>query len=145
MVGFAAFYLWQAAAIALDPWSAEEAIDARTLPLLYACGLLMLAVVLFVRPPAPGTGGAPSPPASISRRRWLALAGQCVAIVGFGAAIPWAGPWVALAALLLASLLIAGERRWWVLAAAPVVTAAASWLLIVAVLGVYIDPGRWFS
>ena len=146
LVGFAAVYLWQASAIALDPWSAEEAINARTLPVTYACCLLILALALFARPQPDARGDAPSPPASASnRKRWLALAGHCGAIVGFGAAIPWAGPWLALAALLLASLLIAGERRWWVLVAAPAITAAASWALIVAVLGVYIDPGRWFS
>ena len=142
LIGFAAVYLWQASAIALDPWSAEEAINARTLPVIYACCLLILAVALFIRPPTPGD--APSPPAE-GWRRWLTLAAHCGAIVGFGVAIPWAGPWLALAALLLASLLIAGERRWWVLVTAPAVTAAASWLLIVVVLGVYIDPGRWFS
>ena len=144
LVGFAAVYLWQASAIVLDPWSAEEAINARTLPVIYACCLLVLALVLLARPQAGAKDQAPSPPSTV-RRRWLTLAAHCGAILGFGMAIPWAGPWLALAALLLASLAIAGERRWWVLVAAPVATAAASWLLIVVVLGVYIDPGRWFA
>ena len=145
LVGFAAVYIWQALTIALDPWSAEEAINARTLPLLYGSGLLILGACLALRPVAHQNGARPSRASSAVRRRWLGLAAQCCAIIGFGLAIPWAGPWLALAGLLTASLLIAGERRWWVLALAPVVTAASAWVLISVVLEVYVDPGRWFS
>lgn len=138
-------YLWQALAIELDPWSAEEAINARTLPVIYGVGLLLVAVALFLRPGPQADGAPPSPTPFAGRRRWLSLAGQCCAIVGFALAIPRAGPWLALAGLLVAALAIAGERRWWVLVLAPAATAALGWLLIAVVLDVYIDPGRWWA
>ena len=145
LAGFAAVYIWQALTITLDPWSADEAINARTLPLVYGGGLLILGVWLALRPGPRPDGARPSPASPASRRRWRSLAAQCCAIVGFGVAIPWAGPWLALAGLLVAALLIAGERRWWVLVLAPTVTAALAWVLIAIVLEVYVDPGRWFS
>ena len=145
LAGFAAVYIWQALTITLDPWSADEAINARTLPLIYGGGLLVLGVCMALRPGPRTDGARPSPASPASRRRWRSLAAQCCAIVGFGVAIPWAGPWLALAGLLIAALLIAGERRWWVLALAPTVTAALAWVLIAIVLEVYVDPGHWFS
>ena len=117
----------------------------RTLPLVYGGGLLILGVCLALRPGPRPDGARPSPASPASRRRWRSLAAQCCAIVGFGVAIRWAGPWLALAGLLVAALLIAGERRWWVLVLAPAVTSALAWVLIAIVLEVYVDPGRWFS
>jgi len=141
LAAVAVAYIWQAYAIPLDPWSAAEAINARTLPLVYGVVLLAISLVLAVRPPSAGTEAAVS--SSLGRRRALAL--HSVAIIGFGALIPWAGLWLSLAVLLVAGLLIAGERRSLVLGLAPVVTAGMAWLLITVLLDVYIDPGRWFS
>ena len=139
LAALAVVYLWQTLAIPLDPWSASEPINARTLPLVYGFALLAIALVLASRPPSPTVAQFPPP------SRWRSLAAHSVAIVGFGVLIPWAGLWISLAALLVAGLLIAGERRVWVIAAAPLATAGTAWLLIALVLDVYIDPGRWFS
>jgi len=144
LAAFAAAYLWQAQAIPLDPWSASEAIHARTLPLAYGALLLVLALALLIRSAWPRRSAETAPDAG-SKRRWLTLAKHSAAIVGFGALIPFAGLGLALAALLLASLRSAGERRPLLLALAPLGTAGLAWLLIAVLLGVYIDPGRWFS
>ena len=144
LAAFAITYLWQAAAIPLDPWSAADAINARTLPVVYGVLLLILSLGLLIR--AAWTQEAPA--ARDPRgawRRWRVLAMHCGAIAAFGVLIPFAGLWVALAALLAASLIIAGERRPLVLVLAPLATPALAWLLLVVLLDVYIDPGRWFS
>ena len=129
-------YLVQAWTIPLDPWSAAEVVNARTLPLGYGFGLLLVSVALLLAPHAsqahPGM-------------RWRTLALHCAAIAGFGALIRFGGLWVATAALLLGTLLIAGERRVWVLLSAPIGTALTAWLLIAVALDVYIHPGVWFS
>ncbi len=136
---FAVVYLWQARLIELDPWSAAEAINARTLPIVYGVILLVLGLVLSVRPGPPGEAAAER------HRRWVALPLHAAVILGFAALIPYAGLWIAAAALLLGCLLVAGERRLPVLALAPAATAGAAWLLIAVVLDVYVDPGLWFG
>ncbi len=146
LAAFALAYLWQAITIPLDPWSAADAINARTLPILYAVALLLVAAALAVLPvPADESSPRPRSRASGAAKRWLGLAGHGIAIVVFGVAIPYVGLWIATWALLLASLLIAGERRLLVLALAPAGTAAVAWLLVVGVLDLYIDAGRLFS
>lgn len=146
---FAGVYLWLALAIPLDPWSANETINARTLPFVYGVALLIVAVaLLFHGGDAAGEGEqAPSGDDRTAgdRRRWLKLAAQCAIIAAFGFAIPIAGPWLALAALLLASLWAAGERRLPMLLLLPVATAGTAWLLIAVLLDIYVDPGSLFS
>ena len=154
LMAFAGIYLWLAAAIPLDPWSAMEAINARTLPFAYGVALLIVAVALLFqggrgpnnRPPAPsgdgeGTGGE----RAATWRRWRKLAAQCAIIAVFGFVIPVAGPWLALAGLLLASLWAAGERRLRVLLLLPACVAGAAWLLVAVLLDVYVDPGSLFA
>ncbi len=140
LAAFAGVYLWQAFAIPLDPWSASEAINARTLPFVYAGVLMMIALALAIRPPPGETSDSGRFP-----RRWRTLAAHSTAIVAFGVLIGFVGLWISVAALLAATLLIAGERRPSVIVLAPVGTAAVAWLLIAVVLDVYIHPGRAFS
>ena len=142
LAAFAVTYLWQTFAIPLDSFSAAEAINARTLPLIYGVALLAISFVLVAWPSG---SQARAEAARVPIGRWRVLALHAVAITGFGVLIPWAGLWVSLATLLVSGLFIAGERRPWVLAVAPLATAGLAWLLIGVVLGVYIDPGRWFS
>ena len=140
LAGVAVAYLWQTYTIPLDPWSKAEAINARTLPLIYGVALLAISLALLARPPESDSSAS-----TVAAGRWRTLAFHAAAIVGFGLLIPWAGLWIASAVLLVAGLLIAGERRPLVVVLAPVGTAAFAWLLIAVVLDVYIDPGRWFS
>ena len=156
MAAVAVAYLWQAWSIPLDPWSAEEAINARTLPFVYGFVLLALSVALATSPgPQPSQSPAPAPSAPSAtasdtrkdsiRARWVTLTAHCLAIAAFGVLIHFAGLWLATAALLAAALLIAGERRPTVLVVAPLATAVIAWLLIAVMLNVYIAPGEWFS
>ena len=140
LVVFGLAYLWQALSIPLDPWSAAEAVNARTLPTVYAVVLLLLAGALLARPGAVGTG---APTQATSGRRWLTLVAHCTAIVCFGLLIPLFGLWVGIAALLGACLVIAGERRILVLAIAPLAIAGAAWFLLRVVLDIYVAPGRY--
>ena len=156
MAAVAVAYLWQAWSIPLDPWSAEEAVNARTLPFVYGFVLLALSVALAASPnPQPSQSPAPAPSAPSAaasdtrkdsiRARWVTLTAHCLAIAAFGVLIHFAGLWLATAALLAAALLIAGERRPTVLVVAPLATAVIAWLLIAVMLNVYIAPGVWFS
>ena len=148
LVAFAALYLWQTLAIPLDPWSATEAINARTLPFAYGVVLFLVGAALLIRPHAlPSSGGdkTKSEADGGTLQRWLKLAAQCVIIVGFGIAIPFVGPWVALGALLVASLLAAGERRLPILIFLPIGTAGAAWLIVAVLLDIYVDPGSLFA
>ena len=140
LVVFGLAYLWQALSIPLDPWSAAEAVNARTLPTIYAVVLLLLAGALLARP---GAGGTDAPTRTTSARRWLTLAAHCAAIVCFGLLIPLFGLWVGIAALLGACLMIAGERRILVLAIAPLAIAGTAWFLLRVVLDIYVAPGRY--
>ena len=140
LVVFGLAYLWQALSIPLDPWSAAEAVNARTLPTAYAVVLLLLAGTLLARP---GPVGADAPTRTTGARRWLTLAAHCAAIVCFGLLIPLFGLWVGIAALLGACLAIAGERRILVLAIAPLAIAGAAWFLLRVVLDIYVAPGRY--
>lgn len=143
LAAFAAAYLVQAMTVPLDPWSASEPVNARTLPIATGGALLLAALALVAWP---GSAAATSPEGRNTKRPPLglrALALHVAAIVGFALAIPRIGLWVATAALFFASLFIAGERRPWLLVLAPLGTALAAWLLLVVVLDIYIDPGRW--
>lgn len=135
MAAFAVAYLVAAWNIPLDPWSASETVNARALPVVYGVGLLAVSIALLAV--------APSPPNARRSSRRTTLGAHCAAIAAFGLLIPYAGLWIATAALLLAGLLIAGERRLAVLTIAPVATAATAWFLIAVVLDIYVDPGIW--
>lgn len=149
LVAFAGIYLWLALAIPLDPWSANEAINARTLPFVYGVALLIVAAALLFHGGDAASDGEQAASGDDrtagDRRRWLKLAAQCAIIAAFGFAIPIVGPWLALVALLLASLWAAGERRLPMLLLLPAATAGAAWLLVAVLLDVYVDPGSLFS
>lgn len=132
-------YGWMASRIELDPWSAEEALNARTLPLTYAALLALLCLPLLLRGmQAQGDilHGGPG---------WRTAGLIAAAVVGFGLLIPFAGLWPSTVLLLASSLLAAGERRWLVVFGAPTVLALFGWLVVEKLLGVYLDPGIWFD
>lgn len=139
LLALAVGYGWLATRIELDPWSASELLNARTLPLAYAVLLGALALAMTVR------GVVREGVAGGDGRRWLTLGLIAAAIVAFGLLIPHAGLWPSTVLLLACSLLATGERRVWVVLAAPAAVAALGWLLIEVVLGVYIDRGTWFD
>lgn len=130
----AGIYLWAAMRIELDPWSAEELVNARALPLFCGSLLALFATGMLLRGIEPGE----------TNRRYRPLAMMSGCIIGFAVLIPNVGLWPALALFLAASLALLGERRPLVLAVAPAATALAGWMLIEVALGVYIHPGAWW-
>ena len=131
ILGVAVAYLWAATRVPLDPWSADEAVNARTFPL--ACGVLLalLAAGLTLR----GVALAPGP------ARYGPIAAIVACILAFIVAIPFTGLWPALGLFLCAALAALGERRLPVLLGASVGTPALGWALVEVLLGVYIHPG----
>lgn len=132
---FSGTYLWLASLIPLDPWSMNEPVGPRTLPIIYGSLLSIFSINMFlrgVRIVKPGY-------------RWKPLAAIGVCIILFAILIPYAGLWLSVAAFLGSSLLILGERRAVVLVCAPMVTATLGWVLINLLLNVYIHPGSWWT
>lgn len=138
-------YGWMASRIELDPWSAAEALNARTLPFIYAVLLGLLCLPLLAR----GMRVKQDTGADVADRPdwhgWRTAGLIAGAVIGFGLLIPFAGLWPSAFLLLAASLLAAGERRWPVVLGAPAGLAALGWLVIEKLLGVYLDPGIWFD
>ena len=137
LIVFAAVYLWQTSLIPLDPWSAEEAITARTLPYVYGIVLLVLASIRLVA--ASKTDGE-FLPGSLRR---LALIGGFVIV--YGLAIPRIGIWPATALFTASCLWVEGERRLPVVTGVPIGLALLGYLLIEQLPNVYLPPGIWFE
>ena len=138
-------YGWMSSRIQLDPWSAAEALNARTLPFIYAVLLGLLCLPLLVGGmPATRDVGADGHH-RVDWRGWRTAGLIAALVVGFGLLIPFAGLWPAAFLLLAASLLATGERRWPVVLGAPAGLAALGWLVIEQLLGVYLDSGIWFD
>ncbi len=138
-------YGWMARRIELDPWSAAEALNARTLPFIYAVLLGLLCLPLLVRGMQVQRDTSADVSERVDWRGWRTAGLIAAAVVGFGLLIPFAGLWPSAFLLLAASLLAAGERRWPVVLGAPAGLAALGWLVIEKLLGVYLDPGLWFD
>ena len=126
-------YLTLARQIPLDPWSAQELVNSRTLPTLFGSLLTLVLLGLMFTPP-PGVVRFGTGPQGIRLVALFALLGSFIGLVQY------AGIWLALAALLLAALLIMGERRVRWLLALPVGIPVGGWLLVERWLGVYV-PG----
>ncbi len=129
--GVAVAYLWAAMGVPLDPWSAGEAVNARTFPLVCGALLALLAAGMSFRG-VPFTAGP---------GRYGPLAAIVACILAFVVAIPFTGLWPALGLFLCGALAVLGERRLPALLGASVGTPALGWVLVEALLGVYIHPG----
>ena len=134
-----------ASRIELDPWSAAEALNARTLPFIYAVLLALLSLPLLVRGMQAQGNAAGDAPSRLDWRGWRTAGLIAASVVGFGLLIPFVGLWPSTVLLLVASLLAAGERRWLVVLGAPTALALFGWLVVEKLLGVYLDPGLWFD
>ena len=120
--------------ITLDFWADDEVLNARTLPIFLSAGLGSLALILLV------TGGG----GRIERPQWQGLARLAAMMVLmwlFAAALEFAGFWIAGGAFLGAGLLIMGERRPLLLVGLPLGAIGIAWLLLIALLDVYLPPG----
>ncbi len=125
-------YTLAARRIPMDPWTAEEAINAQTLPTVY--GLLLSGALLLAlfraRPERPA--------ADLDAGRILRLAGVGLLVLAFIALVGWLNLWLALAGLLFAAAWWLGERRWLQMGALAVSIPLLGYLGIELGLGVYL-------
>ena len=106
LFGVGVSYLALVGQIELDPWSASDSINSRTLPKIYGV-LLCLAVFAL----AMGQRDLVKAPSAIAKGKIARLVKLCALISAFIISLPWLNLWVALAALLLGGLLTMGEKR----------------------------------
>jgi|GEM_PF-533812 hypothetical protein len=129
-------YLLQANQIPLDPWSAQDPVNARTLPQLYGL-LLCIAVPLLwlqrrkMAKSSDHSDDTPSNPAQSSGGLLMLLSG---AIGTFILALQWLNLWVAVALLLFVLLWLMRERRWKMLLGFSLGLPVAGFLLIEGLL-----------
>ena len=135
MLAFGVAYVWVAYGITLDPWSAVEAVNSRTLPIAYGSILILLSTLLLVR----------GMRVHVPRHNLLRLTSISASIIGFGLLLPRVGVWAALILLLVSCLMIMGEKRWYIFILAPLLASLGGWLLIEVLLGVYVEPGAFWS
>ena len=126
-------YTFAARRIPMDPWTAEETINAQTLPSVYGLLLsLILLVALFrARPEAAASAGVP-----IGRQ--LRLAGIGALVLAFVALVGWLNLWLALAGLLLSATWWLGERRWLPMLSLAIAVPLLGYLGIELGLGIYL-------
>lgn len=118
--------------IPMDPWTAEELVNAQTLPTVYGVVLSIVLSVLLIR----GNQGATAPQGI----QLIRAAGLCVIVIGFILALDWTNLWVALGALLFTASAWLGERRWLPMSALAIGVPLAGFIAIELALGVYL-PG----
>ena len=135
MLAFGIAYVWVAYGINLDPWSAVEPVNSRTLPIAYGSILILLSTLLLVR----------GMRVHVPRHNLLRLTSISASIIGFGLLLPRVGVWAALILLLVSCLMIMGEKRWYIFILAPLLASLGGWLLIEILLGVYVEPGAFWS
>ena len=131
LLAVSVLYTLAARQIPMDPWTAEEAINAQTLPTFY--GMLLgcaLLLALWRTRPEPGTEIPPG--------RQLRLAGIAVLVLCFTALLGWLNLWLALAGLLLGAAWWLGERRWLPMLALATAVPLLGFLGIEVGLGVYL-------
>lgn len=114
--GLGAGYLYTAWYIPMDPWTAEELVNARTLPLIYG-GLLVSALLLSWK--------RKSASAAIEAGPIVRMMGVVLLTLGFLMALQFVNLWFGLVLLLAALALWLGERR-----AVPIATLSLSVPLI---------------
>lgn len=129
LFGIGAAYLVLVAQIELDPWSAGDTINSRTLPQIYGV-MLCLAVLVM----ALGTQNPQGPASGPAKRKVKRLAWLSALICAFIVSLLWLNLWIALACLLLGALWTMGEKRWSVICALSLGIPLAGFVLIEHVL-----------
>jgi len=124
-------YVYQATQIAMDPWTAAETVNTRTLPVLYGSLLGGVSILLLLRAPR-SAREAPD------GYRLLRLAGLLLLVLAFIVALPHVPLWIALGVLLAALPLWLGERNLWRIAGLALGVPIIGWLGIEVLLGLYL-------
>ena len=130
LLAVSVLYTLTARRIPMDAWTAEELINAQTLPTVYGILLALTVLALLFRTAPAAVGIAPG--------RVLRLAGIAALVLAFVAAISWLDLWLGLGILLLAAAWWLGERRWLPMLSLAVSVPLIGYLGIEVGLGVYL-------
>ena len=143
LLAIAILYGWQALQIPVFAADAREAMTAQTMPLVLAGALSIIGVILLF-PQSSGVSMVAS--LSADRRRWWQALGLLAVCIVFGLVLEPLGVLPASALVLLMSLLVLGVRHRPTLLLVPLLVSAGLWVLLVGLLGLYLDPGHlWTS
>ncbi len=113
------------------------------MPLVLAGALSIIGVILLF-PQSSGVSMVAS--LSADRRRWWQAFGLLAGCIVFGLVLEPLGVLPASALVLLMSLLVLGVRYRPTLLLVPLLVSAGLWVLLVGLLGLYLDPGHlWTS
>lgn len=129
ILGLGAGYLYTAWHIPMDPWTAEELVNARTLPLIYG-GLLVTAVLMSWKRTAPSE--------AIEAGPMLRVAGVVILTLAFLLALQFLNLWLGLAGLLTALALWLGERRLVPITALVITVPLVGWVGIELLLNLHL-------
>jgi len=129
ILGLGVGYLFTAWRIPMDPWTAEEPVNARTLPLIYG-GLLVVAVLLSWKRTIPAAAVAAGP--------LLRVTGVVVLTLGFLVALQFLNLWLGLTALLTTLALWLGERRVVPIAALAITVPLIGWVGVELLLNLHL-------
>ena len=122
-------YLVSAWKIPMDAWTAEELINARTMPLLYGCLLIVaLLLGLLKKTPVIETESGQS----------LRMVGVIVLVLVFLLVLPKINLWIGIAGLLAALAFWLGERRTLPVLTLAVVVPLIGWLGIEVILDLHL-------
>ena len=135
LLATSALYTFAARRIPMDAWTADELINAQTLPTVY--GTLLSIALLFALLRTPPTTGA-AQTATVPAGRYARLAGLALFVLGFIALVGWLNLWLALAILLFASAWWLGERRWLPMLSLAISVPLLGYLGIEVALNVYL-------
>ena len=113
-------------------------MTAQTMPLVLAAALSIIGVILLF-PQQPRVSMVST--LSADHRRWWQVAGLLAVCIVFGLAIEPLGVLPASALALFSNLLVLGVRHRPTLLLVPLLVTVVLWLLLVGLLGLYLDPG----
>lgn len=119
-------YTLAALEIPMDPWTAAETINTRTLPIGYGSLLAATCLWLLLKPVAPAPTAA---------ARWPRLLGALLLIVATLVLLELMRFWLALGALLALLSLWLGERRLLPIALLSLTVPLVGWLGVEVLLG----------
>lgn len=124
-------YLFEATQIPMDPWTAAEAVNTRSLPLLYGALLCLVSLALMFRAP-------PERSEPVDAYRVLRLVGVLVLVLGFVLALPHVSLWIALAVLLAALPVWLGQRNALQIGLLAIGVPLVAWFGVEVLLGLYL-------
>ena len=129
LFGIGAAYLVLVAQIELDPWSAGDTINSRTLPQIYGVMLCLAVLAMALGWQNPQDSASGPAKRKVKRLAWLSAL-----ICAFIVSLLWLNLWIALACLLAGALWEMGEKRWSVICALSLGIPLAGFVLIEHVL-----------